>query len=393
MTLPLKISLFSVMLIVGVLAATQIATDREFQQRTSEEVHRDLAVSQAVLEKALRDSGRGFLTDAQLVAELPLMKAALTGKDQQSILFAAVRAQEIIRSDSLTVVDSHARVVARAHDPERSGDSLADDQRVMELLLGKTFILFERRDGALQEIAGIPVVLGGTTLSVGAILLGKNVSDHFADQFVSTPGTSLALVVGDKVVARGGAADRRTLESLWEIHRGHLGACPNPKESSLWGKRYLSVCGVLPVASELGPSRYLQVISLEEQQRVLAGMRRARMKTAWAVGLIGLVVALVLSWEIARPIVKLTRGAERYGAGDFSYRLDIRSKDEVGELAREFDEMADKIQFYILQLEEAKADLEEAVGGRMREGKGAQERSKHAKEEEDGGRKKNSDRG
>ncbi|GAC1597048.1 MAG: HAMP domain-containing sensor histidine kinase [Myxococcales bacterium] len=51
-----------------------------------------------------------------------------------------------------------------------------------------------------------------------------------------------------------------------------------------------------------------------------------------------------LSRSITRPLERLTAAAEAFGRGDLSTRAGIVAQDEVGRLARSFDEMADRIQ-------------------------------------------------
>ena len=67
-----------------------------------------------------------------------------------------------------------------------------------------------------------------------------------------------------------------------------------------------------------------------------------------AVALIGLLVAAALlyplSRSITRPLELLTKAAEAFGKGDPSARSGIERRDEVGRLARTFDEMAGRIQ-------------------------------------------------
>jgi signal transduction histidine kinase len=49
-------------------------------------------------------------------------------------------------------------------------------------------------------------------------------------------------------------------------------------------------------------------------------------------------------WSIARPIGTLIRGARAVGAGDLTQRIDIGRRDELGELAEEFNRMAANLQ-------------------------------------------------
>jgi len=62
--------------------------------------------------------------------------------------------------------------------------------------------------------------------------------------------------------------------------------------------------------------------------------------------LIFLAVALVcwgLAISIASPLRDLARGVERFGRGELSVRLNSRRRDEIGELSRSFDRMAERI--------------------------------------------------
>jgi signal transduction histidine kinase len=63
----------------------------------------------------------------------------------------------------------------------------------------------------------------------------------------------------------------------------------------------------------------------------------------WA-GLIAIAVALILTFILSRrilsPVKALTRAAQKLGKGDFSQRVDVDDKGEVGELAESFNTMA-----------------------------------------------------
>jgi len=81
------------------------------------------------------------------------------------------------------------------------------------------------------------------------------------------------------------------------------------------------------------------------------------------IGLI-LVSALIIFFLVGRtvvaPINKLKRGAEAIGSGNYSHRLDIGTKDELGELAESFNVMSEKIY-------ESHATLEQKVEERTNE--------------------------
>jgi two-component system sensor histidine kinase CpxA len=67
----------------------------------------------------------------------------------------------------------------------------------------------------------------------------------------------------------------------------------------------------------------------------------------WGLVLIGLVIAILVmpvSRLITKPLNELRHSALRIAEGDLSHRASIRSKDEIGELGRAFNRMADRLE-------------------------------------------------
>jgi len=60
--------------------------------------------------------------------------------------------------------------------------------------------------------------------------------------------------------------------------------------------------------------------------------------------IISIVGAVILSMVIISPIKKISYGASVIGSGDLSYRIDLKSSDELGKLAHEFNQMTEMIQ-------------------------------------------------
>lgn len=79
---------------------------------------------------------------------------------------------------------------------------------------------------------------------------------------------------------------------------------------------------------------------------------------------IALLAAAGLAWMLARtitrPIHQLARGAKEIGSGNLDYRLSVPGKDEISELAEEFDHMAGSIQNMQTQLGQRAEQLESA---------------------------------
>jgi signal transduction histidine kinase/DNA-binding response OmpR family regulator len=63
-------------------------------------------------------------------------------------------------------------------------------------------------------------------------------------------------------------------------------------------------------------------------------------------------VGFLITWSITRPIRVLGQGAAKLGSGDYTHRVLIKSRDEVGELAGYFNRMAEQVQERQLTLAE-----------------------------------------
>jgi PAS domain S-box-containing protein len=88
--------------------------------------------------------------------------------------------------------------------------------------------------------------------------------------------------------------------------------------------------------------------TLSEQSRMGVMMAQGNEGIAVATisGLILLIFAIsifVTYTSVLRPLAKLSSGAATIGGGNFDFRLDDARRDEVGELARVFNEMAEKL--------------------------------------------------
>jgi len=94
----------------------------------------------------------------------------------------------------------------------------------------------------------------------------------------------------------------------------------------------------------------------------LAPVNRALLLIAVAAGLSAVLLILGLSRRILAPVETLTAAARRMEAGDLSQRVEIKSRDEIGDLARAFNAMADGL----TRLEELRRNMVSDVAHELR---------------------------
>ncbi|TDR44670.1 methyl-accepting chemotaxis protein [Pseudomonas brenneri] len=102
---------------------------------------------------------------------------------------------------------------------------------------------------------------------------------------------------------------------------------------------------------------------------VVASMPKAEIRAVtWAVGIrlvIGSVLAMLLAvgaavWLLRsklQPLGDLVRQAEALGAGDLSARLNVSSHDEIGQLARSFNQMGEALSTMVSHIREAAEEV------------------------------------
>ena len=113
------------------------------------------------------------------------------------------------------------------------------------------------------------------------------------------------------------------------------------------------------VAVERGGSRYI-VYVLDNGANATA--LNSELITLIVEALIfGLIISVLLSFLLSKtlttPIERLTEGAERVADGDFSHKIEVASRDEIGVLTGTFNEMARQLQDTIREVENERNKL------------------------------------
>lgn len=125
--------------------------------------------------------------------------------------------------------------------------------------------------------------------------------------------------------------------------------------------------GTLRIGFDLETS-YSQIKEVKER---LSHKLEATWKTAGIITgiflIIGSIVLSLISKRITTPIQKLVHSVNLISKGDLTQKVDIRSRDEIGELAEAFNQMTSRLKQSYEQLEEYSRTLEQKVAERTRE--------------------------
>lgn len=125
------------------------------------------------------------------------------------------------------------------------------------------------------------------------------------------------------------------------------------------------LCVCIDVDEVISPSVAIKTeidrITADAQQMVSSTLSKVMVRFILFFAMVGIIV-IILSFSVAgtitRPIQKLAKNVEGIGQGNLDIRMEVESKDEVGELASTFNQMLEDLQQYIRNLSEITAEKE-----------------------------------
>ena len=107
----------------------------------------------------------------------------------------------------------------------------------------------------------------------------------------------------------------------------------------------------------VAPSEIPDVVPEPPLSRLVTAVNRSLLWTGLAAGFGGILLLSLVSRQVLAPARVLTRAAHHLGQGDLSYRVSASGRDEIGELGRTFNSMAEGLERAELQRRSLMADV------------------------------------
>ena len=119
-----------------------------------------------------------------------------------------------------------------------------------------------------------------------------------------------------------------------------------------------SLATFLPVVAQNG----WKIFFVQNQEEVYELVSIFRKNLYWILFItitVAVIIALIISQNIALPILQVTKGTNELASGKYDVRININSSDEVGRLANNFNFMADSLETKMEELRVAYQDLQD----------------------------------
>ncbi|GAC1429245.1 MAG: ATP-binding protein [Terriglobales bacterium] len=192
-------------------------------------------------------------------------------------------------------------------------------------------------------------------------------------------GFALALVRGDAKASFG-------LPTTWPLLKGQLASAINPgihsgdssqspvswnQRDYIVGSSPISSDGLILIAIPL-PKEFSAIVrqATASQHRYLELYRERRLVRRTYMGLLLLLTVLVLfstTWLalflsklVTRPVIALAEATQEISRGRLDYRVEVAAADEIGDLVRSFNRMAEELESSRHQINTSSRELESA---------------------------------
>ena len=195
--------------------------------------------------------------------------------------------------------------------------------------------------------------------------------EAYAEELVQTVADPTGLEVmyvgpnGEPLAARDGLGDprdpRRVYDSLG-LGEETLNQVAEARggEGRLVSSESSNYVAVWPLAEPSGSPRGLMVYDAPQDQlkATLAYLRYGILGAILTSVLLAGAASFLLTRQVTRPLSETRDAAIRVASGDYATTVPVKSRDELGELARAFNYMAEEIEHYVGEIQEQKGRLE-----------------------------------
>jgi len=328
-----KILLYTSALLVVLIAAMLVFVNRQAEVFVNERITADLEQGRQRIQIVESERLAGLRLTAQLVASFPELRALLATDLPTIRDFLMAYQQENRRTELLIVLDPSGRVLART-DAETL-EPLPDAPRWVQPALSERFATGILSTGrGVYHAAMVPAAAGGTVF--GFVLAGGSIDDAFARRLQDL-GQDEVVILSDHILGSTISPARVPWRARaeWE---NQTGAGTGLRTVEIGRESYAA----MPVGLVPGSESGAVTVILRSRDLALAPYRRIQfglLALGLVVALAGISASFVLARTVTAAVGQLVEGTRQVAAGNFETQLDIRSGDEIGDLADAFNSM------------------------------------------------------
>lgn len=338
-----KLLLSLLVVSASLTCATLWMVRRSVRIQLRKEIVEDLQNSVAVFQNVLRQREISLTRSAELLANLPNLKALMTTRDAATIQDASSEIWHLAPSDLFVLADPRGKVLA-IH-TIFPGITRGAAQELLKNSIGADRPGFWWYGaGRLYEVFLQPIYFGPPRDAnvLGVLGVGHEISETVAMDLSRIASSQVAFYYGNVLVLS-------TLQREQESDLGHfITSTPSPlgsdpREFQLGGEEFLAT--TVQLAPSVAPFVRLSVLkSFDKATVFLDSLNRLLLVLGLIAVLVGSALVFLISETFMKPLANLVGGVRALEKGDYAYPVASRSGDEVAEVTAAFERMRMSLQ-------------------------------------------------
>jgi signal transduction histidine kinase len=302
------------------------------------DISSDLRNSVAAFQDFQRQREISLTHSAELLADLPNLRAMMTTQDAATIQDASTGVWRLGGSDLFLLADRTGKVVA-LH-TATPGFTHADAQEFLSRSLRQDQPGYWWYGGShLYEVFLQPVYFGAASDNspLGVMAIGYEINDQVARDISRVASSQVAFRYGDSLVVSTFSPSEEA-QMQGRIHDALPGSANRGSEIQIGGEKFLyTSIDLAPGAAT--PVSLTVLKSYDQATLFLGSLNRLLLLLGLLAVAAGSLVIFLISDTFTQPLANLVEGVRALERGDFSYPLKSTGGDEVAEVSRAFDGM------------------------------------------------------
>jgi len=324
----------------GLTAVSLFIVKRSVDNQVRHSLSNDLANSVETFRNVQREREAALARSAELMADLPNLKALMTSRHAPTIQDASRELFRLSGGDLFALIDPSNQFVGfYTREPgigREQAQQLLQHRNALDEPLQWWFA-----DGHLYEVVLKPIYFGppADNALLGVVVVGDEMNAAVVHEVSQIAASQVAIVCGrDLVVSTLNTVQSREL-------RVHLAGEAIPRGPTDWklGKESFVVSS-LALDPGTSPSVTIMVMkSYDEATAFLNHLSRLLLAVGIGAVIVGAVLVYFTARTFTRPLEKLVEGVRALEVGDFRYPLHARGAGEVAELTSAFGSMRNSL--------------------------------------------------
>lgn len=356
MSLQTRLFAFFVAIVVLPLGVAAVLGQRTIVRELEQRTFAQLVPSHRAAVAVYNERAAGFRDRVQLIISSDEFSRLLRERN-----FPALQGhlrEELERSESrvdyMVVVDPSGNVLAEALTEPRFLPGV-NPPSAAEILAG----VAPSTDGRLLMVTRsvVPVSSAGSTIAT--VVGGYYLDNEFADELSANTGADATVFLAERAVSSTLPSARRAKRAV-QVDLSGIEAGSFAK-LTIGGSKVYAIPGRLSSSLEPEVASLVMSTSREPILRLTSTIRTSTAVLLFVAVVGSALLGFSLARVISRPLRDLAAGANAIATGHYDQHIDIKSHDEVGQLARAFNEMAQRLSVYITELKESREELKRAL--------------------------------